>query len=62
MQTSNLAFPGAAVWFLGHPTSAGLHAATLTFTASTPGPYRYLCPVPGHAEDGMTGTFTVSGT
>ena len=60
MMTSSPAFPGSAVWFLGNPTSAGLHAATLSFTASTPGTYRYLCPVPGHAQDGMTGTFIVS--
>jgi rusticyanin len=62
MLTASPAFTGSAVWFLGNPTSAGLHAATLSFTASTPGTYRYLCPVPGHAQEGMTGTFTVSGT
>ena len=38
---------------------AGMHAGTLTFTASAPGTYHYLCPVPGHARDGMTGTLTV---
>jgi rusticyanin len=59
MLTASPAFTGAAVWFLGNPTSAGMHAATLSFTASTPGTYRYLCPVPGHAQEGMTGTFTV---
>jgi hypothetical protein len=62
MVTARLAFAGAAVWFLGDPTSAGMHAATLSFTATTPGTYRYLCPVPGHAQEGMTGTFTVSST
>ena len=60
MMTATPAFSGSAVWFLGNPTSAGMHAATLSFTASTPGTYRYLCPVPGHAQDGMTGTFIVS--
>lgn len=60
MMTARPAFPGSAVWFLGNPTPAGMHAATLTFTASTAGSYRYLCPVPGHAQKGMTGTFTVS--
>lgn len=60
MMTARPAFPGSAVWFLGHPTAAGMHAAALTFTATTPGSYRYLCPVPGHAQKGMTGTFTVS--
>jgi plastocyanin len=62
MVTTRMAFAGAAIWFLGDPTSAGMHAATLSFTATTPGTYRYLCPVPGHAQEGMTGTFTVSST
>jgi uncharacterized cupredoxin-like copper-binding protein len=39
-----------------------MHAATLGFTATTAGSYRYLCPVPGHAQKGMTGTFTVTST
>jgi rusticyanin len=60
MMTARPAFPGSAVWFLGNPTPAGMHTATLTFTAATPGTYRYLCPVPGHAQKGMTGTFTVT--
>ena len=59
MMTSQPAFPGSALWFLGNPTSAGMHAGTLTFTAATPGTYHYLCPVPGHAQKGMTGQFTV---
>jgi rusticyanin len=59
MMTAGPAFPGAALWFLGNPSQAGMHAGTLTFTASTPGAYRYLCPVPGHAQKGMTGTFAV---
>ena len=62
MLTARPAFAGSALWFLGNPTSAGMHAGTLSFTASTPGTYRYLCPVPGHAQDGMTGTFIVTGT
>jgi rusticyanin len=62
MLTARSAFTGSAVWFLGDPTSAGMHAATLSFTASTPGTYRYLCPVPGHAQEGMAGPFIVSGT
>jgi rusticyanin len=62
MLTARPAFPGSAVWFLGNPTPAGMHAATLSFTATTAGSYRYLCPVPGHAQEGMTGAFTVSST
>lgn len=60
MMTSTLAFPGSAVWFLGKPTSAGMHAGTLTFTATTAGTYEYLCAVPGHAQKGMVGSFVVT--
>ena len=60
MMTDRPAFTGAALWFLGNPTAAGMHVGTPTFTAATPGTYHYLCPVPGHAQKGMTGTFTVS--
>jgi rusticyanin len=60
MMTAPPAFPGAALWFLGNPTSAGMHANTLTFTAAHSGTYRYLCAVPGHASKGMTGTFIVT--
>jgi rusticyanin len=59
MMTARPAFTGSALWFLGTPTAAGLHEGTLTFTAATPGTYHYLCPVPGHAQKGMTGTFTI---
>ncbi len=62
MMTAAPAFSGAALWFLGNPTSAGMHTGSLTFTASRPGTYHYLCPVPGHAQKGMTGLFTVKGT
>jgi len=62
MVTARPAFPGSAVWFLGNPTTTGMHAATLSFTATKAGSYRYLCPVPGHAQEGMTGAFTVSST
>jgi plastocyanin len=62
MVTARPAFPGSAVWFLGNPTPSGMHAATLSFIATTAGSYQYLCPVPGHTQKGMTGTFTVSST
>ena len=62
MMTTRPAFTGSALWFLGNPTSAGMHEGTLTFTASTPGTYHYLCPVPGHAQKGMAGKFVVSST
>jgi hypothetical protein len=60
MMTARPAFTGSALWFLGDPTAAGMHAGTLAFTAATPGSYRYLCPVPGHVQKGMTGVFTVT--
>lgn len=59
MMTAAPSFPGSARWFLGKLTAAGMHAATITFTATTPGSYQYLCPVPGHAQEGMAGAFTV---
>jgi rusticyanin len=59
MMSATPSFTGAALWFLGEPTAAGMHAGTIAFTAATPGSYQYLCPVPGHARDGMTGTFNV---
>ncbi len=61
MMTAAPAFPGAAVWVLGDATSAGLHATTMHFTVGAPGTYQYLCPVPGHAAEGMVGTLTVTG-
>jgi rusticyanin len=53
-------FTGSALWFLGNPTSAGMHAGTLTFTATKSGTFQYLCPVPGHARAGMIGAFVVA--
>ena len=61
MLTAAPAFGGSALWFLGDPTPAGMHTGTLTFNASAPGTYHYLCPVPGHARRGMVGTFVVVG-
>jgi rusticyanin len=60
MMTAAPAFRGSALWFLGNPTRAGVHEGSITFTAATPGTYVYLCPVPGHAQKGMTGKFTVA--
>lgn len=60
MMTGAPAFGGSALWFLPNPMTAGMHTGTLTFVASAPGIYRYLCPVPGHAQKGMTGTFIVT--
>jgi uncharacterized cupredoxin-like copper-binding protein len=59
MVASRPAFTGAALWFLGNPTAAGMPAGTLTFIAAAAGTY-HLCPVPGHAQKGMTGGFVVT--
>lgn len=59
MMTASPAFSGSALWFLGDSTSAGMHAGTLQFKASTPGTYSYFCPIPGHAQEGMAGRFVV---
>lgn len=59
MMTSTAAFPGAAIWALGEATDSGAPTATTSFTAVTPGTYTYLCPIPGHTQQGMYGTLTV---
>ena len=46
---------------LGDPTAAGFPSETITFTAPAPGRYTYLCPVPGHAQQGMYGALEVTG-
>jgi hypothetical protein len=46
MMTARPAFAGSALWFLGNPTQAGMHAGTLTFTTSAAGSYQYLCLFP----------------
>jgi rusticyanin len=60
MMTAAPAFAGAALWFLGNPTPAGMHTGILSFTVGAAGTYQYLCPVPGHAQKGMVGMLVVS--
>ncbi len=55
------AVAGAFAPPLGDPTAAGLPTETITFTAATAGHDTYLCPVPGHAQQGMYGTLEVIG-
>jgi rusticyanin len=59
MMSAAPAFSGAEVWALGEETAVGAPTAITDFTATTPGTYTYLCPVPGHAQQGMYGTLTV---
>lgn len=60
MMTSESAFAGSALWFLGEETSAGMHEGTITFTADESGTYAYLDLVPLHAQAGMSGSIVVS--
>jgi hypothetical protein len=53
------AFDGAWTRVIGDPTAAGQGGDVTRFSADTPGTYAYLCPMPGHAQMGMYGTFIV---
>jgi len=39
---------------------AWLRSARLRFTPTTPGTYKFMCHVDGHAKKGMTGTLVVT--
>lgn len=54
------AFSGSFAPPLGESSSAGMPSETITFQASATGHYTYLCPVPGHAQQGMYGVFVVA--
>lgn len=45
---------------LAPATSKAMAATTISFRAPAAGRYTYLCSVPGHAEEGMYGTFLVA--
>jgi rusticyanin len=53
------AIPGAFSGLIGDPTANGQGASTFTFQAGPAGTYQYICPMPGHAQMGMHGTFIV---
>jgi uncharacterized cupredoxin-like copper-binding protein len=38
----------------------GWLAETISFPLLAPGTYEYICPVAGHSQRGMRGTFVVS--
>jgi rusticyanin len=50
---------GAASGVIGDPVSGDDGGNTVSFTASTAGNYDYVCPMPGHAQMGMHGSFNV---
>jgi rusticyanin len=58
-QPDTPAIAGAYAGIIGDPTAAGDGANTITFTAGSTGSYQYICPMPGHAQLGMHGSFTV---
>ena len=54
---------GGSVWdseigSVNSPLKAG-ESGSVTFTAGAPGKYHYICTVPGHAAQGMAGSFIV---
>ena len=53
------AFPGSVAGPIGDPPATGQGARAIEFTATTSGSYQYLCPMPGHAQMGMHGSFVV---
>ncbi len=55
------AFAGSFAMPVPRATAAGMPAETITFTASQEGQFSYLCPVMGHAAQGMVGAFVVTG-
>jgi rusticyanin len=58
-QPATPAIAGAYAGVIGDPTAGADGTNTITFTASDTGNYQYICPMPGHAQMGMHGSFTV---
>ncbi|HXF73667.1 MAG TPA: cupredoxin domain-containing protein [Actinomycetota bacterium] len=57
LRNEGAAFHDLAIPTLGFRLEAGPgETAAASLTVPTPGRYRFLCTVPGHAEAGMTGT------
>ncbi len=48
----------SAIAAVTNPLKSG-ESGTVSFTAGAPGEYYYICTVPGHAAQGMTGSFIV---
>ena len=61
MAQGSVAFSGGFVMPILPETSQGqYHHRSTQFTASRIGSYYYICPVPGHAAQGMAGQFVVN--
>lgn len=59
MMDGRVAAPGAFIMPVPPPKGSEWSAATVTFQAPPPGTYHIICPVPGHAEQGMWAIFIV---
>ena len=59
MMQGRIAAPGAFVMPVPPPKGNLWYAATVSFQAPPPGTYHIICPVPGHAQQGMWATFVV---
>lgn len=60
MMQGRVAFSGGFIMPIPPESGAGAFHAQSIFTAAAPGTYSYICPVPGHAAQGMAGTLVVS--
>lgn len=59
MMAGQVGAPGAFIMPVPAPHGASWYSATTTFRAPPAGTYYYLCPVPGHAQQGMWGKLIV---
>lgn len=59
MMVGQVAANGAFVMPVPAPQGTLWYATTTSFTAPPPGTYHIICPVPGHAQQGMWSTFIV---
>ena len=61
MMTAGSTISGSALWLAGDATWSGMHLGHLGFMSNAPGSYKYFCPIPYHAQDGMMGSFVITG-
>lgn len=59
MMQGGIASQGAFIMPVPPPKANLWYAATVSFQAPSPGVYHIVCPVPGHAQQGMWATFVV---
>ena len=59
MMEGRLAAPEAFIMPVPPPQGTLWYATSVTFHAPAPGTYYYICPVPGHAQQGMWGKLVV---